>query len=91
MSDYVEPNSTPIAKVLKALGLDGKYVERLIIDIKADNLVKVYSQQFINSDACEALAELIDQSKVEKAVARKVDIDFGEVVPAIVCDMEKPE
>ena len=72
--------------VAKALGLEGRCVERVVIDIPVRGVVRVYVQEFMHKDSVDgvvaALAEHRDQ--VEVKVVDSVSVAEGQCGPQVV-------
>lgn len=55
----IKTGHATLHKLAQALGLDGRYVRRLVVDVAVDSVVKVYIQAFGTEEDIAAVGDLL--------------------------------
>lgn len=67
-------------KLAKALGLDSRPIQRIVIDVPCDGIVKVYVKEVVQQPSADNLIELIELSGIEPTIVEQIPHELGEAI-----------
>jgi hypothetical protein len=66
-------------QLAKALGLQGRLIQRIVIDCSVKDIVKVYVQEFLTKDLVPKMLDILPPDRFEIVECQELSVDQGKV------------